>query len=222
MIGDKINCAICGKEFVQEKHEPAGLHCSDRCLNMGWYKLQTREHTKRLVDEGRLPHSFINEMRPTKNNQDMGVMYANESHGACCYIHGLTGTGKSGLAQIIMQDYLSRKESAAFDSATNLFGISRKYEIYVGARILCIDDLHVHKWGEFSTSLLHDCLTQREQRRLRTIVTCEWDIVTFAEHLIKSTGGMFGHSTLARLDCCGRRVDIEMIGENLRRVNPGA
>lgn len=217
MIGELTKCVICGKDFIQRKHEPAGLHCSDPCLDEGWARYKAKEFAQKLVDEYRIPKSFEEWKLPVKNNQPELYPLAKAAR-ACLYIYGLTGSGKSGLAQIVMQDYLRQQESCAFDSACNLFGVTRKYEMFVGARVLCIDDLHVHKWGEFSTSLLHDCLSQREQRHLRTIVTCEWDVETFAEFLIQSTGGICGHSTLARLDACGIRLDLHCEGENLRRA----
>lgn len=221
MIGEIIQCAICGKKFKQIKHEPSGLHCSPECLEEGWQRYQSKEFAKKLIDEYRIPKSFKEWKLPVKNNQPVLYPIAKATK-SCLYIYGLSGSGKSGLAQIVMQDYLRQQESCAFDSASNLFNVTRKYEMFAGSRVLCIDDLHVHKWGEFATSLLHDCLTQREQRRLRTIVTCEWDIETFAEFLIQSTGGVCGHSTLARLDACGLRLDLHCVGDNLRRVNPGA
>ena len=216
MMGDKIKCAICGSEFIQVKHAPSGLHCSTPCLDEGWARMQTKEYAQKLVDEYRIPKSFEEWRLPVKNNQAELYPLAKATK-ACLYIYGLTGSGKSGLAQIVMQDYLRNRESCAFDSASNLFGITRKYEMFVGARIFCIDDIHIHKWGEFATSLLHDCLTIREDRRLRTIVTCEWDIETFAEFMIQSTGGVCGQSTLARLDACGKRIDLHCEGDNLRR-----
>ena len=184
-------------------------------------RIKREERIRRYIDkklecieDGLLPHFFYGHIAATE--QQTPALKQAIYTDACMWIYGQTGRGKSYLARLIIQDHLSWGKRCAFETAENLFGLEKLYEKRKYIPVLCIDDIDKANYSEFVAAMLHDCLTFREQAKLQTIVTCEYDIKTFCEKLIEKTNGAYGQSTLQRLNACGQRVDFHMEGENLR------
>ena len=221
-----MKCKLCGDEFtplgasyggVEMTQEYCGSECADRAYKA--YKRQMRidkYHERRLkcVQDGLLPDAFLDHVTP-RPQQSYGLKKAIASK-ANVWITGETGRGKSYLARMILQYHMYHGKRCAFDTAANLFNNAKRYEYLQYTSVLAIDDIDKAAYGAYSASLLHDCLTLRERNRLRTIVTCEYEIQECASKIVESTGGAFGQSTLSRLDALGKRLDIVVEGDNLR------
>ena len=225
--GEKnMKCKLCGEQFepmgasyggVEITQEYCGSECADRAYRA--YKRQVRideYHERRLtcVQDGLLPPSFLDHATP-KPQQSYGLKKAIASK-ASVWISGQTGRGKSYLARLVLQYHMFEGRRCAFETASNLFNNAKRHEHLQYTPVLCIDDIDKAAYGAYSASLLHDCLTLRENNRLRTIVTCEYDVKHFAARLSESSSGAFGQSTLSRLDALGKRLDIVVEGDNLR------
>lgn len=198
-------------------------YCNDRCRAIAERQFKKEKkmddynnRRRQCIDDRLYPEAFWDHVAPIKQQVDALKRAVNTE--SCVFVEGMTGRGKSYLARMILQYEMYQGYRAAFETASNLFNGAKRYEHLQYVPVLCIDDIDKAAYGHYTASLLHDCLTLRENRKYRTIVTSEINIKQVAKKIMDSTNGAFGQSTLARLDACGRRLDLKLEGDNLRRT----
>lgn len=142
------------------------------------------------------------------------------------WIYGSPGVGKTEVAYNVIYGALSNGYTAAFIDAKDISDMSRQHNrlrAIQGATVLVIDDLTKMYVTEYSASELHNLLNDRNKNKKRTIITSEISGAKFAKQLSAKTDGRYGQSTIDRLSWKGNVCKgVEMVGDNLRRVNPGA
>jgi DNA replication protein DnaC len=217
-------CKHCGAAFEPPSPiEFPGLtiavhYCGEACRLAAWREYKRQERIERYhrikgecCDEGLLPPWFHEHIKPLPHQQ-AHYEAATDNH-ASCWIYGATGRGKSYMARLIIQYHLANGTRCAFETASKLFNDeSKRWKELQRIPVLCIDDAHICAYGHYTATLFHDCMSLREGQRLRTLITCEYPILEFSKRF-----PAVGHSTIARMDACGRRLDIEVVGDNLRR-----
>jgi DNA replication protein DnaC len=143
-----------------------------------------------------------------------------------CWIYGTPGVGKTEVAYNVIHGAFLNGYTAAFIEAKEIAETCKQHNRRRNletASVLVIDDMTKMYVTEYSASDLHNLLNDRNKNRRRTIVTSEVSGAKFAKELSSKTDGRYGISTIERLSWKGNVCKgIEMIGDNLRRVNHDA
>ncbi len=232
---NQYKCAFCGKEYRgRQEAEYGGVSltqrcCSDECSTRAYYRYKKelaieQYHILReeLIRRGVLPHSYTRHLSSIRAQQYDGYHRMIKKK-ACVWISGKTGRGKSCLARLVLQWHMYfKKQNCGCETALALFNEGKRWEQFVHIPVLVIEDIDKAAYGEYTGGLLHNMLTHRENMRLRTIITSEYDIRSVAQKISTKTNGMYGQSTFARLDCRGKRMDIHIEGDNLRTAESEA
>ena len=189
------------------------------------------------ITAGALPDDFETwKPRSLVACQRIALDECNRDYNRNVWIHGLRGRGKTEVTYNVVYGAMRNGFTGAFIEAKHIQDAAREHNLWrhlERAKVLIIDDIGKMPITEYSAGNLHTLLSARNKNHVRTIVTAEDRVVNsavvrltaaqFTKDLGAATDGRYGGSTVERLSWRGNIcVAHEMIGDNLRRVNPGA
>ena len=155
--------------------------------------------------------------------QSQALNDINSDYGRNVWLYAEHGNGKTEVGKVAILNALKNAVSAAYvDCAgTGLSDMARNHNARQGAgkaRLLVLDDLSKMLITDYSAGELHGLLSDRHQRKLRTIILSERSGKDFAAALAAKTEKRFGASTVDRLSWKGAPVmSVQIRGENIKR-----
>ncbi len=175
-------------------------------------------------DCGALPDDAIAWDRITLYPEQQALAGLIHAANGCAYISGTPGCGKTILAQYLAAKALTAGHSVAFVTAYKMLRSGQNWDLqreFQGAYLLVIDDFDKARWNEYNVPVMHEFLSQRHTKRLRTIITSEINGRGVVKQMTEAQGGRSAKSTLERLSWAGAPCQhLELAGPNRRMGEP--